>query len=211
MGKLGDKLLARSEFLDGLASFMNDIKASTGVQTVVCGGAIRDTLNFRPVRDVDLYVHQQHYVTVYELLNGRKPDEEDLEWNPDNPAYVHQTIMYQEEFQFDRKRMRPLPESFPDRVNLIGVQDARPWRGRKDKDLIKHIISKYNFGICMIGIGCDREIVTDPRYDEDVKTQSITLYRSDWGREASMRQFEKLNKKYEGWPLREAVGYAHED
>lgn len=202
MNKLSDRIEDQKVFLTGLVSLMNDIKASTGAQTVVCGGAIRDALNFRPVRDIDLYCHWQSYVKVYELLNGRKPDEDDLnDWSPDNPAYVHQTIMWQEEFQFDKKRMRPLPDNIPDRINLIGVQDSKPWKGRSDKGLIGHIISKYNFGICMIGMGANGVVTADARYEKDIKNQTITLYRSEWGRDASIAQYLKLSKKYESWPM----------
>lgn len=200
MSKMGDKLIAMHEYFGGLVTLMNDIKASTGARTVVCGGAIRDALNDRPVRDIDLYVHYEDYEKVYKLLTGRTPDWEDVCTDSDSPAYKHQMVHYQEEFQMDKKRMRPLPDSVPEHVNLIGVNCSYP-EPHPAADWIWEIIGKYNFGICMVGMGSDGLIVWDERYTQDVKTQSITLYRIDWGREASMRQFEKLNKKYEGWPL----------
>jgi hypothetical protein len=82
-------------------------------------------------------------------------------------------------------------------VNLIGL------RHHEDKTLnVENVTRKFNLGICQAGIQLDRgKIIIGDEFRRDYKDKQITLYRTDWGYEASLKQFIKLQEKYP-WPLR---------
>jgi hypothetical protein len=67
---------------------------------------------------------------------------------------------------------------------------------------VRAVIGKFNLGICKAGIELSSgRIVIEDEFRRDYKDKQITLYRTDWGYEATLKQFIKLQAKYP-WPLR---------
>ncbi|KRR22173.1 hypothetical protein [Bradyrhizobium retamae] len=163
-----------------------------GYKSVICGGYVRDTICDKPIRDIDLYVSGGDFRRVREFLTDE--DCNAVSFDDSTPEYRHQSITRQEEFC-----MRPeLQDDLPtDIVNLIGLHD------HDDQDLnVKSIISRFNLGICKAGIELSAgRCVIEYEFRRDYKDKQITLYRTDWGYEATMKQFIKLQAKYP-WPLR---------
>lgn len=165
-----------------------------GYKAVICGGYVRDTICDKPIRDIDLYVAEGDYEAVYLLLSGTHAFV--VETDQDSNEYMHQSVVYQEEFDMldEVHAQCGLPTSV---VNLIGL------RNHEDKNLnVEAVIGKFNLGICKAGIQLDRGRITIcEEFKRDYKDKQITLYRTDWGHEGSLKQFIKLQEKYP-WPLR---------
>ena len=161
-----------------------------GVPAVICGGYARDTIFSKAIRDVDLYVSENHY--RFALRHLGRADEDEAEYLHDkDERYLHQSILRQQEFA-----LCPNHDQFtiPTRIiNLIGLHEASTIS-------VEDVTSKFNLGICKAGIDLNGISVTDD-FRADCKDKQITLLRTDWGHEASLKQFIKLQAKYP-WPMR---------
>jgi hypothetical protein len=187
------------EYIAKLTSLLNDIKASTGKNCFIAGGAIRDWCLNKPVRDIDLYVANGSFYAVMELLTGSR--QEYKAFGGDDPAYQHQYIDAQCEFELDTRRLRfEWPLDMPTRINLIQVQQDIIVNFSHGQG-IETILSAFNFGICRIALSPSGEVWKHKSFTRDAIDQKITLYREDWGVERSILHFWKLHTKY-GWPLR---------
>lgn len=170
-----------------LLKFLN----AQGVPAVICGGYARDTICDKPIRDVDLYMSERGYNFVQGHLgdvdvNGpinTHVDEVD-------PRYVHQSIVRQNEFTLLEHFKFGLPTHT---INLIGLRSFATIS-------VEDVTSRFNLGICKAGIDLNGISVTDD-FHADYKDKQITLLRTDWGHEASLKQFIKLQAKYP-WPMR---------
>jgi hypothetical protein len=163
-----------------------------GYKAVICGGYVRDTICDKLIRDIDLYVAEGDFNGVHLMLSGTHAFTELL--GEDTPEYQHQNITQQVEFGLLAEHVGELPT---ETVNLIGL------RHHEDKTLnVENVTRKFNLGICQAGIQLDRgKIIIGDEFRRDYKDKQITLYRTDWGYEASLKQFIKLQEKYP-WPLR---------
>lgn len=179
----------RIEAAHNLLKYLDD----NGVPAVICGGYARDTIFSKPIRDVDLYISEQHYnFTAGHLgnvdVNARVAN---IELEEDDPHYVHQSIKLQEEFLLVVEHADfALPTN---RINLIGLND-------NSAVTVEDITARFNLGICKAGIDLTGIKVTDD-FRADYKDKQITLLRADWGHEATLKQFIKLQAKYP-WPMR---------
>jgi hypothetical protein len=161
-----------------------------GVPAVICGGYARDTIFSKAIRDVDLYVSENHYRFALRHL-GRADEDEAENLHDKDERYLHQSIRRQQEFA-----LCPNHDQFtlPTRIiNLIGLYET-------PTVTVEDVTSKFNLGICKAGIDLNGISVTDD-FRADYRDKQITLLRTDWGHEASLKQFIKLQAKYP-WPLR---------
>lgn len=167
-----------------LISFLN----SVGIRSVVCGGYARDTLLDRPIKDVDLSVPHADYHRTVDLL--RQPTyNPHAEWLPaDDARYVHAGICVQEEFELDGDLEFGLP------TRTIHV------RGQRYDVDGPGVVSHVNFGLCKAYIDAEGPRGTDDFW-ADVRDEQITLLRTDWGLEGSLKHFLRMQKKYP-WPMR---------
>lgn len=169
--------------------------ASMKVTAVICGGYARDTIFSKPIRDVDLYVSERDFWTACVAVSGKAPsfikdgprridvDEQSIE-------YVHQSIIKQIDLTLRDDQEYGLPTNI---INVIGTKECIDIT-------VEEVTSRYNLGICKAGIDLNGIKVTDD-FRADYKDKQITLLRTDWGHEASLKQFIKLQKKYP-WPMR---------
>lgn len=161
-----------------------------GVPAVICGGYARDTIFNKPIRDIDLYVSERNYRFTLSHL-GRADEDEAEDLSDTDPHYIHQSVRRQQEFE-----LAPTHTEFslPSRtINVIGLHEAATIS-------VEDVTSRFNLGICKAGIDLNGISVTDD-FRADYKDKQITLLRTDWGHEASLKQFIKLQAKYP-WPLR---------
>lgn len=164
-----------------------------GYKAVICGGYVRDTICDKPIRDIDLYVSASDYEAVAQFLTGER-SQLCVQHDAASAEYIHQSIALQEEFDLRDELRSDLPTN---RVNLIGLRET------EDRYInVQYVTERFNLGICKAGIELrsDRIIIGD-EFRRDYKDKQITLYRTDWGHEATMKQFIKLWDKYP-WPLR---------
>lgn len=163
----------------------------SGIHAVICGGYVRDTICDKDIRDIDLYVNEEQFNSAYLHLTGTHSF---AEYSEETEGYVHQSITRQEEFEMRSEHVGELPT---DRINLIGLKHLSG-----SGLTVEAVIRKFNIGICMAGIELyNNGIVIGDEFRRDYKDKHMTLYRTDWSHEASLKQFIKLHKKY-GWPLR---------
>lgn len=100
------------------------------------------------------------------------------------------------------------------------VQEAAVFenlRGQPDLNLIQlersfnpaSIIDRVDFGICQIGYDAVG-VVKTPAYEFDKAHQCFTLTRAETvgGVERSLKRFERLSQKYQGWTLNVPMEFA---
>lgn len=165
--------------------------ANNEVTAVICGGYARDAICDKPIRDVDLYVSEHDWMKASGLLRGDCIDPRERAVPQDSPEYMHQSIRDQLEFSIEEGSFG-LPTNT---VNLIGIKHMEV--------TVDNVIERYNFGLCKAGIGPHGLVSYDDFYN-DYKDKQITLFRLDWGYEASFKQWLKLQDKYP-WPMRMAT------
>jgi hypothetical protein len=173
--------------------FLFTIYKLTKVECVIAGGFVRDMILDRPYRDIDLYVQGHSFGSVFTEITGERPNWRDAKADESSAEYLHQAISHQQEvtpLAVLLDRYKELLTGHP--VNIIGLRGGEEARG-------EDVVSRFNFGICQAWISMGGSGTTD-EFRKDAARKHITLLRTDWGREASMRQYEKLSKKYE-WPL----------
>lgn len=169
--------------------------AAMNVTAVICGGYARDTIFNKPIRDVDLYVGYQDFWTTAVAVSGLGPkeiklDPRAIDVDEASDEYKHQSIKQQREFILRDDQEFGLPTRL---INVIGLNDEN------DVTVID-VISRFNLGICKAGIDVNG-IQIDDDFRSDYKDKQITLLRTHWGYDATMKQWLKLQAKYP-WPLR---------
>lgn len=161
-----------------------------GVPAVICGGYARDTIFNKEIRDVDLYVSERHYNATASMLAVPWSARLKGDLDEKDPRYIHASIRRQEEFTISSGHDFILPTQT---INLVGLHEASTIS-------VEDVTFRFNLGICKAGIDENGIKVTDD-FRSDYKDKQITLLRTDWGHEASLKQFIKLQSKYP-WPLR---------
>jgi hypothetical protein len=186
----------RKEKIAAAQAFLSAVKFHTGYDAIIAGGFVRDLISGLPHRDVDLYLSSGEAQIAAMRLCGEGLDE-DAWVLQTSSEYQHQSIEYQDEKQVLPIVAKEHPLLFGDGqpLNLIGIMQSA---GKQTGELI---VARFNFGICQAWIDKDR-IGTTKEFNEDFRGKKITLLRTDWGREASERQYRKLYQKYP-WPLHE--------
>jgi hypothetical protein len=169
--------------------------ADMNVTAVICGGYARDTICDKPIRDVDLYVSERDFWIAAVAVSGLGPkeiknDPRAIDVDEKSDEYQHQSIRQQREFDLRADKDFTLPTRI---INVIGLKEHNDIS-------VADVTSRYNLGICKAGIDAERISVTDD-FRSDYKDKQITLLRTGWGHEATMKQFLKLQAKYP-WPLR---------
>lgn len=163
------------------------IKGFSG-QITITGGAVRDIILNKPIRDIDIYI---------------------LEWNfPEYMAYLDGLEITEDTFYDDDKASKEDKEMYchlPIRRRIVGrykgdMVDILCMRNNFDVTA-PSISSLHTVGISQCGIKKDGSIYTSELFHKDVKDKMITMTRLDWGHAKSMKYFMKLYDKYQ-YPLR---------
>lgn len=150
----------------------------------IAGGAVRDTILDRPIKDIDLFLDDAHIEEAAQKLRDRFGYVKVGEWTRyeqfSDPAVARLA-------KFERA-----DETIP--LCLIGLVTSKPMHKNVDR---------FDFGVCMAawdGI----KIYKNNRFDADVAAKTFTLHRADDQPQFdySMSRFKKLTgERYAGWTL----------
>lgn len=154
------------------------------------GGAVRDSLLERPIRDVDLFLDADCTDAAAVLLRSQFSFVKVGEWE----SYE----MFSDPAVARVAKFEKADETIP--VCLIGLkplyESPRP-RGMQDN------LARFDFGICMAGWDGEN-VYTAPEYKIDIERKTFTLCRADNQPQFnySMSRFDKMTAdRYAGWKL----------
>jgi hypothetical protein len=150
----------------------------------ITGGAVRDVLLDRPIRDIDIFLAANAMAEAARLLHSKFGYVQVGEWQ----QYEHffdPVIAGAAEFE-------KADEAIP--VSLIGLNNHEDMRAN---------IARFDFGVCMAGWD-GRDVYRPMPFDREATNQTFTLLRADNRHQFahSMVRFGKLTKeRYAGWQL----------
>jgi hypothetical protein len=167
--------------------YANIIKTirSIAPQAHLAGGAVRDTILEKEIRDIDMFVDDDHVDEVAKLLRTDFSCVKTGEWRQyelfSDPAMTRVA-------KFENAR-----ETIP--VCIIGLKSeyASP----------KANISRFDFGLCMAAFDGSKVIRTH-EFDSDMDGETFTLCRADNFQQFaySMSRFKKISaERYQGWTI----------
>jgi hypothetical protein len=148
------------------------------------GGAVRDSLLERPIRDIDLFLDDACSDAAAKLLRSQFGYVKVGEWE----SYE----MFSDPAVARLAKFEKADETIP--VCLIGLKEPR---GMRDN------LARFDFGTCMAAWDGDRVYVA-PEYTRDVNQKTFTLCRADNQPQFdySRSRFDKLTAdRYAGWEL----------
>ena len=160
-----------------------------GIQAIeplahVAGGAVRDTILGRPIKDIDVFLHHEHTDPAAQMLRSKFGYVKVGEWTSyqefSDPAVTRLA-------KFERA-----DETIP--LCLIGLNEPK---------LMEANVERFDFGICMIawdGVS----VFKAELFNEDVSNHTFTLSRADNQPQFdySMSRFKKMTAdRYQGFTL----------
>lgn len=157
--------------LDDLKKAQQHLSGVFGTGAIM-GGAVRDTLCQRPVKDIDFYVD-------YAEMRGSRIH---MEWlKSGDVAYDHQYLWGVED---DAYEYAGYPVQLM--VNQRGISPLA-------------VLHKFDIGLCMCAIDTEGNLYTTPEFSTDRANSTLTIYRHGWGETGVQKHVERLKKKYVGW------------
>lgn len=161
------------------------VQGIVGTNAYLTGGAMRDLLHGKPIKDLDIFVRycnsamadvddEFHFNHCYQRINS------------DVATYLGMT----EVLGVSGYDMKPYP------LNIIYLDDSVT-------DTLDEIITRNDFGICQVGLGCNGQIAWTEAFEKDVVNKTFTNTRhNDWPR--AIKWWERLQEKYPGYQLIDA-------
>jgi hypothetical protein len=154
----------------------------------IAGGAVRDTLLERPIKDIDLFLGEFFTNEAAALLRSQFGYVKVGEWKSyemfSDPAVVRVA------------KFEKADETIP--LCLIGLHhELREGRTMQEN------LDRFDFGICMAGWD-GTEVYTAPEYKADIERKTFTLCRADNQSQFnySMSRFDKMTAdRFAGWKL----------
>jgi hypothetical protein len=152
----------------------------------IAGGAVRDTLLERQIRDIDVFVRADASDKAAALLRTSFGYVKVGEWKQYMDFSVPMVVRV--------AKFEKADETIP--ICLIGLVEDLDMRDN---------IARFDFGICMAAwSGGDGFMLSDARFKQDIERKTFTLCRADNLAQFnySMVRFEKLTAdRYKGWEL----------
>ncbi|QHO72312.1 hypothetical protein ACH79_06415 [Bradyrhizobium sp. CCBAU 051011] len=148
------------------------------------GGAVRDSLLERPIRDIDLFLDDAFTDDAATLLRSKFGYVKVGQWT----SYEH----FSDPAVVRLAKFEKADETIP--VCLIGLKETCGMQGN---------LSRFDFGVCMAAWDGD-DVCTAPEYFADVHGKTFTLCRADNQPQSdySLSRFHKLTAdRYSGWDL----------
>jgi hypothetical protein len=151
----------------------------------IAGGAVRDTILDRPIRDIDIFLPHTAGEEAAALLRTEFGYVKVGEWK--------QYLDFSDPMVVRVAKFEKADETIP--ICLIALA----------KDLSPHDnIARFDFGLCMVAWTGGGPTITSKSFKRDVESQTFTLCRADnFAQFAySMVRFEKLTTdRYKNWKL----------
>jgi hypothetical protein len=163
----------------------------------IAGGAVRDTLLERPIKDIDLFLDNSATDEAAKLMRKHFGFVMVGNWESYDGGFSDRSLARVAKFE-------KADEETP--VCLIGLQAPSEWHDYDEPQPFgrKANLNRFDFGICQAG--WDGETVyTSAAYKIDVEQKSFTVCRSDNQAQFdyTMSRFEKMTKeRYAGWQLK---------
>jgi hypothetical protein len=150
----------------------------------IAGGAVRDTILGREIKDIDIFLPVVHTDAGAALLRSRFGYVKVGEW--------HQYLMFSDPMVEIVAKFEKADATIP--ICLIGL---------KDELTPQENVERFDFGVCM-AFWTGGQLVTNDQFKRDAESKSFTLYRADDDIQFaySMVRFKKLTAdRYAGWTL----------
>jgi hypothetical protein len=152
----------------------------------IAGGAVRDTILGRPIRDIDIFIHSLSGDPAAALLRSKFGYVKVGEWV--------QYEMFSDPMVARVAKFEKADETIP--ICLIGLaENLTP-----DDN-----IARFDFGVCMAAwSGSTGAMITNDDFKRDIESKTFTLCRADNLAQYSysMVRFEKLTAdRYKDWEL----------
>ena len=151
----------------------------------IAGGAVRDTILDRPIRDVDIFLSNTDADPAAALLRAKFGYVKVGEWK--------QYMGFSDPMMVRVAKFEKADETIP--ICLIGLkEDLSP----------SDNIERFDFGVCMAAWSGGEFILRDDHFKRDIESKTFTLCRADNLAQFSysMVRFEKLTAdRYKGWKL----------
>jgi Poly A polymerase head domain len=152
----------------------------------IAGGAVRDTILERPIRDIDIFLPHTASDQAAALLRTKFAYVKVGEWK--------QYLQFSDPMVVRVAKFEKADEIIP--ICLIGLSE----------DLTPHDnIARFDFGVCMAAWqGGDTPLFSSNCFKRDIESKTFTLCRADNAAQFaySMVRFEKLTaNRYAGWKL----------
>lgn len=189
-----------------LMSFCNTLKkASPDISLVCAGGAVRDILNNRPVKDFDFFVQLS---ADWEKSPGDAAEEIDDLISYWNRVFYSQGLI--RETQIVPLHNDGRDSSLASDVSGCDIHSVWHWdHGFNDMPcdivFVRHepakCIDNFDFGICQAYVSGNYGLRTSRAYQRDAFDKRITYVGSDEGRERSRRHLNNFYPKYDGWKV----------
>ena len=152
----------------------------------IAGGAVRDTILERPIRDVDIFLHTSAADPAAALLRAEFGYVKVGEWM--------QYEMFSDPMVVRVAKFEKADETIP--ICLIGLAENLNPRNN---------IARFDFGVCMAAWGGGTAaMITNEHFKRDIESKTFTLCRADNLAQFSysMVRFEKLTAdRYKDWGL----------
>jgi hypothetical protein len=152
----------------------------------IAGGAVRDTILGRPIRDIDIFLHHTAGEEAAVLLRTEFGYVKVGEW----VQYEH----FSDPMVVRVAKFEKADETIP--ICLIGLAEALSPHGN---------IARFDFGVCMAAwAGGSGPMITSNCFKRDIESKTFTLCRADNLAQYSysMVRFGKLTAdRYKDWKL----------
>jgi hypothetical protein len=148
------------------------------------GGAVRDTIIGKPIRDVDVFIGPDRKDHVAAMLRAEFKYVKVGEWE--------QYELFSDKIIDRVAKFEHADETIP--IAVIALKEPLAVRAN---------LARFDFGVCMCGWDGD-EVIETPAFRHDLEKKVFTLHRADHEAQFSysMRRYERLTaERYAGWDL----------
>lgn len=151
----------------------------------IAGGAVRDMILERPVKDIDVFLPEAVSPTkLDEALDG---------------LYSRATINSCDEYVYWNSEVGQTGELLPVDVTLPPLNLI--WL--KSKASLDENLTRFDFGLCRAAYSLDRGLVASPEFVEDAAAHrfTVTCWRNAAQVHRTLERYRRIGAKYQGWPL----------
>lgn len=158
-----------------------------GFRIVIAGGALRDILLDRPVKDIDIYIANHHFGGLRDSgLFGR--------WqNTGERQYQESLIIQTWECVAIHRRLKECFEGISEEINVIVIDSPSGVN-------IAKILDSFDLGICRVATSVGTGLVYTRDFENDANNKCMTIL-NDSNKQFVLAHYMRIAEKYPDWPL----------